>query len=115
MKSFKQFFIEQQEGKMLVLLPGGYKPPTKGHLHMIESYNNNPMVSKVIVLVGPKEREGITREQSLAVFNLYDVGRLGKVTVEDTKFDNPMLAAFDYVEKDPRAEEYVGLTIGIGA
>lgn len=115
MKSFKQFFTEQQEGKMLVLLPGGYKPPTKGHLHMIESYNNNPSVSKVIVLVGPKEREGITREQSLAVFNLYDVSRLGKVTVEDTKFDNPMLAAFDYVEKDPRAEEYAGLTIGIGA
>lgn len=114
MKSFKQFFLEQQE-KMLILLPGGYKPPTKGHMHMIESYNNNPLVSKVIVLIGPKEREGIRREQSLAVFELYGINRLEKVTIEDTKYDNPMVAAFDYVEKDPRAEEYKGLTIAIGA
>ena len=82
---------------------------------MIESYNNNPLVSKVIVLVGPKEREGITRDQSLAVFQVYGIDRLGKVTIEDTKFDNPMVASFDYVEKDPRAEEYRGLTIAIGA
>lgn len=115
MKNFKQFFTEQQEERMLILLPGGYKPPTKGHLHMIESYNNNPSVQKVIVLIGPKEREGITREQSLAVFQLYGISRLEKVVVEDTKFDNPMLASFDYVEKDPRAEEYKGLTIAIGA
>lgn len=115
MKNFKQFFLEREDGKMLILLPGGYKPPTRGHMHLITRYNDNPLVSKVIVLVGPKEREGITREQSLSVFNLYGISNLEKVTVEDTKFDNPMLASFDYVEKDPRAEEYAGLTFGIGA
>ena len=115
MKSFKRFFLEQQENKFVILLPGGYKPPTKGHMHMIESYNNNPSVAKVIVLIGPKEREGITREQALAVFNLYGINKLQKVTLEDTRFDNPMQAAFDYVENDPRAEELNGLTFAIGA
>lgn len=115
MNTFEQLVLEELGEQMLILLPGGYKPPTKGHMHMIESYNNNPLVSKVIVLIGPKEREGITREQSLAVFQLYGIDRLEKVTVEDTKFDNPMVASFDYVEKDPRAEEYRGLTIAIGA
>lgn len=114
MKTFRQFFLEKQE-RMVILLPGGYKPPTKGHMHLINSYNNNPLVSKVIVLVGPKEREGVTREQSLAIFNLYGINNLQKVSLEDTKFDNPMVAAFEYVEKDPRAEEYVGLTFAIGA
>lgn len=114
MKTFRQFFLEKQE-KMVILLPGGYKPPTKGHMHLINSYNNNPLVSKVIVLVGPKEREGVTREHSLEIFNLYGINNLQKVTLEDTKFDNPMVAAFDYVEKDPRAEEYAGLTFAIGA
>ena len=114
MKSFRQFFLEKQE-KMVILLPGGYKPPTKGHMHLINSYNNNPLVSKVIVLVGPKEREGVTREQSLAIFDLYGINNLRKVSLEDTKFDNPMVAAFEYVEKDPRAEEYVGSTFAIGA
>ena len=100
---------------MVILLPGGYKPPTKGHMHLINSYNNNPLVSKVIVLVGPKEREGVTREHSLAIFDLYGINNLQKVSLEDTKFDNPMVAAFEYVEKDPRAEEYAGLTFAIGA
>ncbi len=82
---------------------------------MIKSYNDNPQVSKVIVLIGPKEREGVTREHSLELFNLYGVSSLEKVTVEDTKFDNPMVASFEYVEKDPRAMAYEGLTFAIGA
>ncbi len=114
MKTFRQFFLEKQE-KMVILLPGGYKPPTKGHMHLINSYNNNPLVSKVIVLVGPKEREGVTRQHSLAIFGLYGINNLQKVSLEDTKFDNPMVAAFEYVEKDPRAEECAGLTFAIGA
>lgn len=114
MKTFHQFFYEQQT-KYLILLPGGYKPPTKGHMHMIESYNNDPSVAKVIVLIGPKEREGITREQAIRVFELYGVNNLQKVTVEETKFNNPMQAAFEFVENDPRAEQYSGLTFAIGA
>lgn len=105
----------QNKEKYVIILPGGYKPPTKGHMHMIESYNNNPQVSKVIVLIGPKEREGFTRENSLEVFKLYGIDKLNKVIIEDTKHDNPMLAGFDFVEKDPRAEEYKGLTFAFGA
>ena len=114
MKSFKQFFTEQQE-QYVILLPGGYKPPTKGHMYMIESYNNLPQVKKVIVLIGPKEREGVTREQSLRLFDLYNTEKLSKVTVESTEFDNPMVASFEFVEKDPRAEQYRGLVFAIGA
>ena len=114
MKTFKQFFTEQKE-KYVILLPGGYKPPTKGHLHMIKSYNDNPLVAKVIVLIGPKEREGVTREHSMQIFNLYGVSSLQKVSIEPTKFDNPMVAGFDFVEKDSRAEDYKGLVFGFGA
>lgn len=112
--SVRKFFTEQVKG-FVILLPGGYKPPTKGHLHMIQSYNDNPLVKKVIVLIGPKEREGITREQSLQIFNLYKVNTLEKVSIENTKFDNPMVAGFEFVEKDPRAEQYSGLVFGFGA
>lgn len=101
--------------KYVILLPGGYKPPTKGHMHMIKEYNDNPLVSKVIVLIGPKEREGFTREKSLDVFRLYGIDNLNKVVVEDTKHDNPMVAGFDFVEKDPRAEDYKGFIFGFGA
>lgn len=82
---------------------------------MIKAYNDNPNVEKVLVLIGPKPREGVTREHSMAIFQLYGVNSLEKVTVEDTPFDNPMVAAFDFVEKDPRAEQYKGYVMAIGA
>ena len=114
MISFNQFFTEQQS-KYLILLPGGYKPPTKGHMHMIKSYNDNPAVAKVIVLIGPKEREGIVREQSLKLFELYGAYNLPKVEIDSTNSENPMMAAFDFVENDPRAEQYSDLVFAIGA
>ena len=114
MISFRQFFTEQQS-KYVILLPGGYKPPTKGHVHMIKSYNDNPLVEKVIVLIGPKEREGIVREQSLKIFKLYGVNELSKVEIDSTNFENPMVAAFEFVQNNPKAKEYAGLTFAIGA
>ena len=114
MKTFKQFFLEQQQ-KWVILLPGGYKPPTKGHKYLIESYNNNPSVDAVIVLIGPEERDGITREQSRKIFDLYGISNLDKVIIEDTKFPSPMTAAFDFVEKDDRALKYKGKYFGLGA
>lgn len=125
-KYFKLMLTESpnegdSKSKYVVLLPGGYKPPTRGHMHLIEEYNKNPLVEKVLVLIGPKEREGITREHAMQVFDLYGAKNLQKVTIEPTKFDNPMQAAFSFVESDPRdpraegAEEYEGMTFGIGA
>lgn len=102
-------------GKFVVLIPGGFKPPTAGHIHLIASYNKNPNVEKVIVLIGPKEREGITREQSLRVFELYGINRLKKVQLEVTDYENPMQAAFEFLISDPRREEYKNYIFGMGA
>jgi len=113
---YVQLVLESiNNNKFIVLIPGGFKPPTAGHMHLIASYNNNPQVEKVIVLIGPKERDGITREQSLKVFDLYGVSRLNKVQVESTEYNNPMQAAFEFLMSDPRREEYKNLIFGMGA
>jgi len=101
--------------KFIVLIPGGFKPPTAGHIHLIAGYNNNPQVEKVIVLIGPKEREGITREQSLKIFELYGINKLNKVQLEATNYENPMQAAFEFLISDPRREEYKNYIFGMGA
>jgi hypothetical protein len=112
---FTKFFTEQIEEEFLILLPGGYKPPTAGHLHLIKEYCKLPQVKNILLLIGPKERDGFTREQSLKVFNLYGVNNLSKVTVEDTKYDNPMQAAFEFLITDDRRDNYKDLTFAIGA
>jgi hypothetical protein len=110
--------LESLEEKYLILLPGGYKPPTAGHMHMIESYNNNPKVEKVLVLIGPKEREGITREQAIQVFKLYNIDRYKKVELVPVASDNPMSAGFEFlanINDGPYAGKFKNLIFAMGA
>ena len=48
---------ETDLGKQLILLPGGFKPPTRAHYQMIKYYNDHPRVGKVLVLIGPAPRD----------------------------------------------------------
>jgi hypothetical protein len=116
MINFKRFFTENvKPRKFVVLLPGGFKPPTLGHYHLIKSYNEHPDVEKVFVLIGPKEREGVTREQSLKLFDLYGITRMPKVSVVKIAEDNPMFSAFNFVENNPQASEYTNSIFGMGS
>jgi len=81
--------------KTTVLLPGGFKPPHVGHLQLANAYAADPSVEKVVVLVGPSERDGIGRNQSLAVWKLLPTHP--KVKVVASNVDNPMEAAFETV------------------
>jgi len=101
--------------KFLVLIPGGFKPLTAGHMHLIASYNNDPQVAKVLVLIGPKERDGFTREQTMKIFGLYEIEKYHKLAVEETPYNNPMQAAFEFLMNDSRRNEYKSLIFGMGA
>ena len=93
--------IESDE-KYVVLIPGGFKPPHKGHYALLMNYANMPNVEKVIVFTGPKAREGITRQMSQQIFDLYG-GLSDKVEIID--HESPMRAAYselgneDFVNK----------------
>jgi len=78
-----------------VLLPGGFKPPHGGHIQLAKNYAKNPKVDKVMVLVGPKEREGINREQSLMALQL--LLKDPKIVVVPTDQESPIGAAFDFL------------------
>ena len=51
--------------KITVLFPGGFKPLTGAHLELANRYAQDPQVDRVILLIGPKEREGITRDKTM--------------------------------------------------
>jgi len=59
-------------GKTIALLGGGFKPPTKGHLLLVqESLKNFPEIDKFIIYVGSRIRDNITQEQSIKVWEIY--------------------------------------------
>jgi hypothetical protein len=64
---------ELLENKQVIgLYGGGFKPPTKGHFEVVEqALKEYPELDKLIIYVGGSVRDGITQEQSLAVWDIY--------------------------------------------
>lgn len=93
----EQLMKEMNEG-IIVLLPGGFKPPHAGHLELAKRYAAQPNVSEVRILIGPKERDGITIKQAMEVWKLL-LGGASNIKVEQAPNDNPMRAAYEYIEK----------------
>ena len=88
---------EETPSRVIAVVPGGFKPPHAGHVGLVGDYAGQ--ADKVIVMVSPKSRDGITAEQSLAIW---------KIFLEELPYDNievmlspnpsPVGAAFDFVE-----------------
>jgi hypothetical protein len=119
---------------MIALYPGAFKPPHRGHFNVIKSLldgsyngsiydkdnykekgadllggraNEKPDINKVIVFVGGGERNGITKEESMAIWQVY-AKHLGNVEILDGQ-KNPMFASKDYAQASPE-EEFVAVT-----
>ena len=119
---------------MIALYPGAYKPPHRGHFNVVKSLldnsyngsvynkdnyketgaellkgrsNKKPKIDKVLVFVGAGERNGITKEESMSIWNIYSK-YLGNVEILDGG-SNPMFAAKDYAQANPELE-FVSVT-----
>lgn len=68
--NFKAFFLLEQGQEAVVILPGGFKPPHKGHFEALK-YLLKSGAKQAKVFIGKKERDGITQEQSLKIWNIY--------------------------------------------
>jgi hypothetical protein len=94
LQEFKQHLTEQTSN-VTVLFPGGFKPITGAHLALANRYAENPSVKQVIMLVGPKERDGFTRTQSIQAFNLMNSNP--KIRIQPTEFNSPIMAAYEFL------------------
>jgi len=81
--------------KITVLFPGGFKPLTGAHLALAQRYAQHPEVERVILLIGPKEREGITRDKTIELFNILNSNP--NVEIQPTEFNSPIMAAYEYL------------------
>lgn len=81
--------------KITVLFPGGFKPLTGAHLALAQRYAQHPEVERVILLIGPKDRDGITRDKTMEMFNL--LNKNPKIEIQPTEFNSPITAAYEYL------------------
>lgn len=89
--------LKELDEQAIVLFPGGFKPPHGGHLELATRYAEQPGVSQVIILIGPEPRDGITREQSIAIWRELTKNN-NKILIQKTEVNSPLAAAYKYIE-----------------
>jgi hypothetical protein len=83
--------------RVLAVVPGAFKPPHRGHVAMVSEYAGE--ADEVIVLVSPVEREGITADQSIALWNIYlEELPYDNIKVMRSPVNSPVTAAYQFVE-----------------
>lgn len=102
--------LKEAQGGIKVMLPGGFKPPHEGHYALAKGYADMPNVSEVVILITPKERDGITVQDAKQVWSTLLTG-ISNIKVEETTYPSPLLAAYKYVELEAKPGE----TIALGA
>ena len=106
MKTFKQFFTEQTGS--IAILPGGFKPPHKGHFEALRHLIKTSNATKAIVYIGNSPRDNITADQSQAIWSIYAKHVDVPVDIMISPV-TPVKSVYEYVD------EHLNTPIAVGA
>jgi len=96
-----QPILEQTEQKGIALVPGGFKPPTVGHFALVDEIAKNPNFEKVIVLIGHKNRDGVSKEESKAIWDIYKKYLPSSVEIKIAENSSPISDVASMIKNNP--------------
>ena len=88
----------EQDKQTIALFPGAFKPPHKGHVDVVKKLLDK--ADQVVILVSPKMRDGVSAEESVAVWNLYKKLFDGPIEVRVSANDSPVGEVYDVVKNN---------------
>jgi hypothetical protein len=97
-KSIISPLLEDESQETIALYPGKFKLPHKGHFDVAKQLLNK--ADKIEIIISPKPVEGITAEQSKAVWELYNKLLGGKLDVKIIQ-GSPVTYVLDTIEANP--------------
>jgi cytidyltransferase-like protein len=93
--------ILEEEQYSIGVFPGAFKPPHKGHYDIVRRLLDQ--CDEVVVLISPKPRDGVTADESVAVWELYKQQLNGNVTVMVASL-NPVKETYEIITNNPEAK-----------
>lgn len=111
----------------IALVPGAFKPPTKGHFELVRQLATNNYkeadwntmedgsiepgsmsgkkptteIKEVRVIISNKERNGITAKQSKQIWDVYNKYLPNNVVIQVTNDPTPVKTAYSMIKNDP--------------
>ena len=104
-KALIQPILEANQGG-IALIPGGFKPPTLGHFALVDEVANRFEVSKIIVLIGHKTRDGVTKEESKAIWDIYKKYLPSNVEIQISDNPSPISDVGSIIKNNPDTMYY---------
>ena len=100
----------EEDVREIAVYGGGFKPPTAGHFEVVKTaMEKNPNIDKFIILIGGKERDGVSPEDSLLIWDIYKQYLPIKTEIKLSS-KPPIQAVYNYAKEHP--EEQVLFVIG---
>jgi len=95
---------EEEKQQTTALYAGGFKPPTSGHFEVVEqALKENPEIDEFIIFVGTKERDGISQDESMLIWDIYKQYLPLKVKIEPVS-KPPIKAVYNFAKEHPTRE-----------
>ena len=95
------FLEEDNSFKNIALIPGGFKPPTLGHFYTTLEISKRDELDEVIVLIGHGVRDGIDKEKSLKVWEIYKKYLPSKVNIKISEKPSPVGDVNSIIKNNP--------------
>lgn len=100
----KNLLSEEEKQQTTALYAGGFKPPTAGHFEVVqEALKQNPEIDEFIIFIGAKERDGVTQDESLLIWEIYNKYLPFKVKLEPSSLP-PIKAVYNFAKNHPTRE-----------
>jgi hypothetical protein len=89
----------------VALFGGGFKPPTKGHLEVVlQGLKEHPEVKQIHILVGSGERNGVTQEEAIKIWEMYQ--KFIPVSLQIIPVQSPFSYIKTYLQDHPDEKVY---------
>ena len=103
-KEITRGLLPEEEKRTVAVYGGGFKPPTAGHFEVVETaIKKNPNIDKFIILIGGKERDGVTPEESILIWEIYKQYLPVNVEIELSS-KPPIQAVYNYASDHPNED-----------
>jgi hypothetical protein len=100
----KNLLPEEEKQQTTALYAGGFKPPTAGHFAVVqEALKQNPEIDEFIIFIGSKERDGVSQDESLLIWEIYNKYLPFKVEIVPSSLP-PIKAVYDFAKNHPTRE-----------
>ncbi len=95
------FLEEDNSPKNIALIPGGFKPPTLGHFYITLEIAKRDELDEVIVLIGHGIRDGISKEKSFKIWEIYKKYLPSKVKIKISEKPSPIGDVNSIIKNNP--------------